>query len=253
MALSSEEVEQPCRELSLPDAARTDDRFDDKRLVARLERFNHLAELVLPPDKVANDVRLDQTMVPPPPKPGGSPVSERISAVRRVSVSAASETKIAHEDESLRAASRIVQNVNAMTCGARRQAGQVSRRFSRIAEALAVERDRQVSGERSRSLQNPRCELLSRPKDLHEAMRLDLHLADFLGDSLSRGLKAVAGRRREHLCAVASESLGARPFCLTERGSTRVERRMVPACHAPLHMRSDSGSPLTAVSSEEDA
>ena len=76
-----------------------------------------------------------------------------------------------------------------MTHGTPRQTGQTSRRYSRIAKAAAVKRNRCDPRERSHVLLDPSSKLLPCSKDLHEANTLDLKLADLLRVSLVESWK----------------------------------------------------------------
>ena len=96
-----------------------------------------------------------------------------------------------------------------MTHGSPRQAGQISRRYSRIAKAAAVKRNRRDSGERSHVLLDPSSKLLPCSKDLHEANTLDLKLADLLRVSLVESWKQKR-REEKNTCAQARPEVGDR-------------------------------------------
>ena len=96
-----------------------------------------------------------------------------------------------------------------MTHGTLRQTGQISRRYSRIAKAAAVKRNRRDPGERSHVLLDPSSKLFPFSKDLHEASTLDLELADLLGVSLIESLKQKR-REEKNTCAQARPEVGDR-------------------------------------------
>ena len=185
-ALVLEAIEHLYRELSLSDAARADDGLDHDRLAARREGVEEFAEFILSAGEVGNDVRRGQRPVLLRSKTSGSVASERIAGGRGFSVSAAQKPEISQVDEPFNASRPIGEDVDAASQSAPGKVDQNSRRFLRNGETLGAHWNRRISREQSIALQNPCCESLSLSKDLHEAVSVDLDLADVLGVSLRR-------------------------------------------------------------------
>ena len=196
VALVFEAIEHLYRELSLSDAARADDRLDHDGLAGRRESVEEFAEFLLSAGEVGNDVRRGQKPVLLRSRLRGSLASERIAGGRGFSVSAAEEPETSHVDEPLHASLSIGEDVDAVTQNTLRKVGQASRRFLRIGETLAAQRNHGTPRELSSAFQNPCCKPLSLSKDLHEAVSLDLDLTDLFGVSLRNNCKPE--RDNEH-------------------------------------------------------